>query len=69
MKRPGYREAVRWIAANDEPTDLDAFNVAGYLTTVLVADLFGVDAERVAGDVVKLREADDLPRTRAYTLS
>jgi hypothetical protein len=55
MKRASYREAVAWIAQNDEPEDGDADNVAGYISTTLVADIFGVDQERVGRDVVRYR--------------
>lgn len=56
-----YREAVEWIALNDEPdhyvvgTDLD--EVAQQLTVVLVADVFDVDQDQVALDVVAYRRA------------
>lgn len=56
MKRASYREAVAWIAYNDSPGDDDDLEaVSGYVTTLLVADLFGVDAAKVARDVMKVR--------------
>lgn len=55
MKRASYRAGVAHIACNDEPTDLDADSVALYISTCLLADLFGVDVERVAADVVRKR--------------
>jgi len=61
VKRASYREAVQWIASNDAPGDDDALEVEavrGYISTCLVADLFGVEAERVARDVVRARERD-----------
>lgn len=54
-----YREAIFWIAANDNPGSAEALNpkvVAGYLTVVMTADLFGVKANKVARSVVELRE-------------
>lgn len=61
MKRPGYRVAVRWIAENDEPEDTDASTVSSLITVLLVADLFEVEPERVAKDVVRIRQAAELP--------
>jgi hypothetical protein len=59
VKRASYREAVAWIAANDSPTDgADAAQIEGYVTTKLVADLFGVDDARVAKDVARARRVD-----------
>ena len=58
MKRASCREAVAWIARNDDegsPDALEVDTVRGMLTVVLTADLFGVDAERVARDVVRYR--------------
>lgn len=62
MKSRGYRFAVRWIAAEDEPTELDAEAMHGQLTVALVADLFGVEVERVAADVVRRRKVARLAR-------
>lgn len=58
MKRPGYREAIFWLANNDDiewvGEDGDDPNDAmrsPSVTACLVADLFGVDTERVRVDV------------------
>lgn len=59
MKRASYREAVQWIAVNDEPTDRDPEDIAYYISTVLISDIFGVTPERVARDVVRARERMD----------
>jgi hypothetical protein len=62
MKRPAYRDAVAWIARNDNPGDDHAGNpeacahVAVYLSVAMVADLFDVTPERIAADVMRLRE-------------
>jgi len=55
MKRASYREAVRWIADNDEPSDLEEQAIAHYVTTLLIADIFAVEPEKVAKDVAKQR--------------
>lgn len=51
-----YREAIAWIAQNDEPSDLDVDNVAGYISTTLIADLWRKDPIEVATAVVRKRE-------------
>lgn len=56
MQTPTYRDAIQWIAANDNPGDAEPLEaVAAYLTVALVADLFGVTPDRVAADVIKAR--------------
>lgn len=58
MKRASYKHAVRWIAANDDIGSPDCTNadiVSGYISTLLVADIFGKDADKVAQDVVNQR--------------
>jgi hypothetical protein len=60
VKRASYRDAIDWIAQNDSAGDADALDedvVSGYVTSVLVADLFDVAAQRVGADVVKRRQA------------
>lgn len=55
--RPSLQRAVEWIALNDNPADHeDVDAVAGYISTILVADLFGIEAEKVARKVVAYRE-------------
>ena len=55
MKRASYRVGIAWIAENDEPEELDANNVAGYISTGLLADLFGKELDEVAAAVVRYR--------------
>jgi hypothetical protein len=56
--RASYRRAVEWIAANDnagDNEDVDA--LSGYLSVLLVADLFDkFDSETVARDVYRERQ-------------
>jgi hypothetical protein len=53
--RPSYKAAIHWIALNDEPSDLNPDSIAEYISTLLVADLFGKPADKVAKDVAKVR--------------
>jgi hypothetical protein len=59
MKRASYRHGVEIIAINDDNGSPDALNpevVATYISTCLLADLFGVEPARVARDVVTFRK-------------
>jgi hypothetical protein len=55
MKRASYRHAVEVIALNDEPCELSADVMAGFASVMIIAEIFGIDQERVARDVVRLR--------------
>lgn len=58
MKRPSLKQAIEWIALNDNAGNGDSVeDVARYVTTALVADLFEVPDERVAERIMKVREA------------
>lgn len=62
MKRASYKEAIAWIALNDDAAGEEAFDiesVKGYVTTCLVADIFGVDQNKVGKDIVKYRKRVD----------
>lgn len=52
MKRPGYREAIRWMVENDD-TEWVNEDCGPSVTAALVADMFGVDDARVCADLVK----------------
>ena len=60
MKRASYRAGIAWVAGNDEPEDLDAASVAGYISTGLLADLFGKDLDEVAEAIVRYRIKHDI---------
>lgn len=51
-----YKEAVRWIADNDNDSEKDVENVDGTISVLLIADLFGKESRKVAEDVVAYRE-------------
>jgi hypothetical protein len=55
MKRASYRHAIAWVADNDDPTERDPGEVAYQISSLLVADIFGVEPERVGRDVVRFR--------------
>lgn len=58
MKRASYRDGIAWIALNDDPASPDSKRpeiVAGYVSSCLLADLFGVPMEKVGRAVVRYR--------------
>jgi len=56
MKIQGYRFAVAWIALNDSPADKAAADeIARYISTALVADIYGKTQEEVGKDVFNYR--------------
>lgn len=61
MKRASYRKGVQWIADNDNPADRHQAleDIAGYISVLLLADLFSVEADRVARDVYRIRARQD----------
>jgi hypothetical protein len=54
-KSPKYRYGVQWIADNDEPSELDLDAISGYISTLLLADMFGLDEPSVASDILDVR--------------
>lgn len=50
-----YREAIEYIAMNDEPTFLDPETLTGFPSVQVVAIIYKKTYERVAQDVVKFR--------------
>lgn len=57
--RASYRAGVAWIANNDEPGDRSVESIGEYISTALVADLFGKTTEQVAKDVLTYRKRED----------
>jgi hypothetical protein len=59
MKRASYKQAVQWITDNDSAGDNDPVDeLAGLISVLLVADIFAVDARKVARDVWNKRNPD-----------
>ena len=61
MKRASYRAAVYYLAHNDDPGVMDLADIRGTIALGLAAELFGLETERVAKDVIALREKRDAP--------
>ena len=56
MKRASYREAIAWIAHNDNAGNGDSEeDVAGYVTVALVSDIFWKGEAEVAAAVMRVR--------------
>lgn len=54
MKRPGYREAVEWIALNDDCYWLADEEPIISVTACMVRDLWGVETEKLFYDLRKV---------------
>lgn len=51
-----YARAVEWVALNDNAGDNEGLeSVAGYISVVLIADLWNKSAKTVAQDVLNWR--------------
>lgn len=55
MKRASYRAAISWISTEDESAETDLGAIRDSVTVALVADLFGVDPDKVAAAVLRHR--------------
>ena len=51
-----YKEAVEWIADNDEPTVMGEEEISAYISTILVADIFRKEINQVVKDILKIRK-------------
>lgn len=52
MKRPSYHEACHWIAVNDNAGNDDSLEeVTEYITVAMLADIWGMETEKVGRDV------------------
>lgn len=59
MRRASYRNAIDWIANNDGAGDCDRLEleaVSYLVSSVLIADIFGVECERVGADIIRKRK-------------
>lgn len=56
MKRASYKAGVEWIALNDETACMDVNEIDGFVSTLLLADLFDVEPSKVAADILKYRQ-------------
>jgi hypothetical protein len=53
MRRPGYREAIEWIARNDDCHWTKDADPIICVTAALVRDLFDVSDDKVIADVTR----------------
>lgn len=51
MKRASYREAIRWMAENDDTEWVEDESPILSVAAVLIADLFDVDEAKVVKDL------------------
>lgn len=59
VKRPAFRDAIQWIAEQDEPsyTEPDEIEQESGVACALIADLWGCEPSYVAAKVAAYREA------------
>jgi hypothetical protein len=55
VKRASYKRAIHWLAFNGTADDATADDIRQDIGVALVADLFALDCERVAADVLRVR--------------
>jgi hypothetical protein len=55
MKRASYRDAIAWIANNDEPRWSDVEEIAGMISVTLIASIFQVEQNKIAQDILQHR--------------
>lgn len=56
MRRPGYREAIEWLAGNDDCYYLvtsDDHEIIMSVAASMIRDLYDVSSEKLQGDVRK----------------
>lgn len=56
MKRASYKEAIAWVAMNDETADMNPESVKFFITSLLIADIFDVEEDKVGKDIVRFRK-------------
>lgn len=55
VRRPGYREAVEWIALNDDVSDwIESDGERVTVTGAMVRDLYGVEPDRLLRDIQRV---------------
>ena len=55
MKRMSYRDAVAWIAENDEPKEKNDSIIAEMISVQLISDLCKKSANLIASDIILYR--------------
>jgi hypothetical protein len=57
VKRASYRDGIAWIALNDNAGSDDGVeDIAGYISTCLLADLFEKNTADVAKAILRYRQ-------------
>jgi hypothetical protein len=68
MKRPSYHEACFWIAMNDNAGNDDSLQeVTDYITVAMLADIWGLETEKVGRDVWGTRKRIEAAEATAAT--
>ena len=68
MKRPSYHEACCWIAINDNAGNDDSLQeVTDYITVAMLADIWGLETEKVGREVWGTRKRIEAAEATAAT--
>lgn len=67
MKRASYRDAIRWMACNDDCEWVANHPDKASVTACLVADLFDLDMGRVIADLRRELKRRERALRKAYT--
>jgi hypothetical protein len=68
LQRASYRNAIMWIAHNDDNEWIDDEHGHPSVTACLVADLFGIDTDRVTTDLRRAIKRRDQVAYRAANI-
>lgn len=58
MKRPSYRDAVNWLAMNDDLVWIEEPEFGPSPAAAVIRDIFDVTKEKLAADVVRELERE-----------
>lgn len=58
MRRPGYREAIEWLAGNDDCYWLADEEPIISVSAAMVRDLFGIENEKLYADIRRVLRRD-----------
>ena len=59
-KKIWWSEMARWIAYNDDSSNLNREDIAGYISVGMICDLCKVDKERVVNEILFIRHHNEL---------
>ncbi len=58
LRSPQLKEALSWLARNDEPRCLDASKITEQLSVAMISDLFGCSKKQIARELIRIRSGE-----------